>query len=291
MNEISNKKDNSKYGEVIAMLRASKGMGLKEMTGDDFTVSQLAKFEKGETNITVNKFFTLLKNSNIYLDEFQHIYNDYAVSEEITFQQDLVKAYSRRDFEKIEGILNFWKTKVINEPNNRGYRLNEIVVKSVLDSARGTHLTKKEILYLTEYLDSIKEWGRYEIWIFGNCLRHMDNESLKYYGDYILGRTNFYQTIHLNKQMTIRTLLNMIDTFLKRNNLSSAKKYINHLDQMNIPIDYFYEKIIFKYHVAFFEYLQKGDKSKSNMLKYAQIIKDVGYKQESDVLFEEIKSL
>lgn len=145
--------------------------------------------------------------------------------------------------------------------------------------------------FLTDYLDEVIEWGRYEIWIFANCLRFFDDNSLKYYGLYILGKTNFYQSVQLNKRMVIRVFLNLIDIFLKRNNLIFAKKYINHLDEMKISVDSMYEKIILQYHKGHYHYLQHYDSGKATMTKCAETLEEYGFLAEARNLYEEIKNL
>lgn len=49
-----------KIGKTVSILRENKRMNLKEMTAGAFSESQLAKFEKGETNLTVSKFLNFL---------------------------------------------------------------------------------------------------------------------------------------------------------------------------------------------------------------------------------------
>lgn len=61
-----------------------------------FSESQLAKFEKGETEITVGKLFTVLENSNVYLDEFQNLYNEYEQSYEYNYRHELAVAYAQK---------------------------------------------------------------------------------------------------------------------------------------------------------------------------------------------------
>ncbi|MQW24001.1 MULTISPECIES: helix-turn-helix domain-containing protein [unclassified Lactococcus] len=280
-----------KIGKTVSILRENKRMSLKEMTAGAFSESQLAKFEKGETNLTVSKFFKLLDNSNIYLDEFQHIYEDYVASEELKFQQELAEAYPKRDIKIIKKWLNYWHEKAKEEPEKKSNKINEIVVKSILAMTQESIVFKEDVLFLTDYLDEVSEWGRYEIWIFANCLRFFDDNSLKYYGLYILGKTNFYQSVQLNKRMVIRVFLNLIDTFLKRNNLIFAKKYINHLEEMKISIDFMYEKIILQYHKGHYHYLQHYDSGKATMTKCAETLEEYGFLAEARNLYEEIKNL
>ncbi|MGY3734010.1 transcriptional regulator [Lactococcus hircilactis] len=282
---------NLKTGKIIAFIRKTKHLKLKEMTGGSFSESQLAKFEKGETEITVGKLFTVLENSNVYFDEFQNLYNDYEQSNEYSYRHKLAIAYAQKNVEEIKEIQDFWKEKCQQKPDNKFYQINQIVVKINLAMVQNSKPYKKDITFLMNYLDSVDEWGRYELWIFGNCLRHFDDNALEYYGIQILGKANYYHSIHLNQQIVIRIFLNLIDTWLRRENLIQAFKYINHLNEIGISINFFYEKILFEYHKAHYKVLQKQKGAIEEMKKHAQILEDHGYSLEAKVLFEEIEKL
>ncbi|AYG01244.1 Rgg/GadR/MutR family transcriptional regulator [Lactococcus allomyrinae] len=287
---MDEKKD-LKLGKIISMLRRAKNLRLREVTQGYFSESLLARFEKGKSDITVEKFFVILKNSNIYLDEFQSIYNDYSMDEEEKFRTDLANAYSKRDIVKIKGILKFWESKVHEKPSVKYFKINETVIRIILAMAQNSVVLKKDVDFLMNYLEQVTEWGRYELWIFSNCLRFFDDNSLKYYGKYILGKTNFYQSIHLNQQLVIRTFLNIIDTFLRRGNLIFALKYINYLESINIQIDFFYEKIILNYHKAHYRVLQKQKSAINDMKKCVETLEYYGYGEEAKILYEEIENL
>ena len=282
---------NLKTGIIIAFIRETKHLKLKEMTGGDFSESQLAKFEKGETEITVGKLFTVLENSNVYLDEFQNLYNEYEQSDEYNYRHELAVAYAQKNIKVIKEIQNFWEEKCQQKPDNKFYQINKIVVKINLAMAKGSTVFKEDTDFLMNYLESISEWGRYELWIFGNCLRHFDDNALEYYGMQILGKANYYHSIHLNQQIVIRTFLNLIDTWLRRENLIQTFKYINHLKEIGISINFFYEKILFEYHKAHYKVLQKQNGAIEEMKKHAQTLEDYGYSVEAKALFEEIEKL
>ena len=279
-----------KIGQTMLFVRKNKQLKLREMTGGLFTESQLSKFEKGETDITVGKFFKLLEHANIYLDEFQHVYNDYVLAETMEFHQELAQAYRKRDLMTLQKWLFFWKDKAKYEPDLIGNKINEIVVSSVISAVKGSVVFKENITFLMDYLDNVKEWGRFEIWIFGNCLRFFDEEALKYYAGYLLGRTNFYWNMHLNKQLVIGTYLNIIDAFLKKGNLIFAKKYINYLNELEIGPNFFYEKITLTYHRAHYQFLQHKA-SKQGMINCAKTLEQYGFLIESRILFEEIDKI
>lgn len=282
---------NLKTGKIIAFIRETKHLKLKEMTGGDFSESQLAKFEKGETEITVGKLFTVLENSNVYLDEFQNLYNEYEQSYEYNYRHELAVAYTQKNIKVIKEIQSFWEEKYQQKSDNKFYQINKIVVKINLAMAKGSTVFKEDTDFLMNYLESVSEWGRYELWIFGNCLRHFDDNALEYYGMQILGKANYYHSIHLNQQIVIRTFLNIIDTWLRRENLIQAFKYINHLKEIGISINFFYEKILFEYHKAHYKVLQKQNGAIEEMKKHAQTLADYGFPLEAKALFEEIEKL
>ncbi|MCL2114033.1 MAG: transcriptional regulator [Streptococcaceae bacterium] len=282
-------KIDKKNGQIILMLRKSKNLKLKDVTGGEFSESLLAKFEKGESDITIGKFLIVLKNLNVFFDEFQSIYNDYVDSQELIFRWELAEAYSKRDIKKIKEILNFWNDKAEKNPGRKDYEINRIVVTAVLAMAQNSKVLESDIEIIMNYLESIKEWGRYEIWIFGNCLRFVDDNALTFYGLLILGKTNFYQSIHLNEQMVIRTFLNLIDTFLKRGNLIQAMKYINHVKRIGIGVEFLYEKLMLVYHEAYYQYLLGDKEALIKMKECVKTLELCGFDDEAKSLYTEIK--
>ncbi|MDR2977796.1 MAG: transcriptional regulator [Streptococcaceae bacterium] len=260
-----------KIGETYKMIRIAKSLTQKEVVGENFSTAQLSKFETGESSLTVEKFFVLLENSNIHLDEFQSIYNDYTLSESSIFRRELVTAYDSRNIQKLRGYFNFWKEKYELNPHQRYYKINQLVASSILSLALNSKVLRDDIVFLTDYLDSVTEWGRYELWVFGNCLNFFDSGTLEYYSQIILGNTGFYKNIHLNQQMVIRTFLNLIQVWLSRKNLIEAFKYIQNLKSNNlITLDFFYEKVMLKYHEGHYQYLQGHKQGKEIMINCAK---------------------
>ena len=70
-----------------------------------------------------------------------------------------------------------------------------------------------------------------------------------------------------------------------------AFKYINHLKEIGIGINFFYEKILFEYHKAHYKVLQKQNGAIEEMKKHAQTLADYGFLLEAKALFEEIERL
>ena len=89
----------------------------------------------------------------------------------------------------------------------------------------------------------------------------------------------------------IRTLLNIIDTWLNRAKPLKALKYIRYLENLSIPIDFFYEKILLDYQKAKFCYLRGEKQGKEEMFSCAQTIEKYGFRSEAELLYQEIKQM
>ncbi|EUJ26329.1 helix-turn-helix domain-containing protein [Listeria cornellensis] len=65
------------YGETIREIRLSKALTQKEVAGNIVSLSFYAKVEKGENNLSADKFFKILNKLNIEIDEFLFVHNDF----------------------------------------------------------------------------------------------------------------------------------------------------------------------------------------------------------------------
>lgn len=285
------KPQDKKIGKTFAMLRKSKKLTLKEVTGAEFSESQASKFEKGESELTISKFFTLLENSNIFLDEFRDVYNNYTDSELHLFSQKLAEAHSEKSRQKVKQLIKFWQEKTHEEPAKTYYHLNLTVTECVLSYITGSKVLEENIDYLMEYLDNVEEWGRYELWLFGNCLIFFDDNMLDYYGKIILGKTDFYKNVPHNQRMVLRTFLNLVDAWLQKGNLQQALKYINHLKDMKMNFDFLAERIMLSYHEGHYQYLFGNENGKNIMKKAAQTLEDYGFERKAEAMFKEIENL
>ncbi|VGV83187.1 MutR family transcriptional regulator [Streptococcus pyogenes] len=53
------------FGEILKTFRESKGLRLKDVAKAGISTSQLSRFEKGETDLTISTFMLILNESNM----------------------------------------------------------------------------------------------------------------------------------------------------------------------------------------------------------------------------------
>lgn len=249
-----------KSGPVYQSIRKSKHLAMTDVADSEISQSQISRFERGESSLTIDKFMRLLENTSVTLDEFESIYDNYSLSEEYAFREELAQAVETQNAAKVRAILKDWEAKHKAEPQKRYPRINCIVVKTVLSGLTNFAMPKDDVAYLKNYLMSVEDWGRYELWAFSNCIQLFNDATLNLVEASILGRVEFYKNLSVNNQLVIRTTLNLIAIFIQRKNFRLALKYITYLDNVHISIDFLYEKLMLRYNKGFYRY-RMGDKA------------------------------
>lgn len=68
---------NEKIGELYKELRLARGLKLKDIATKKLTVSQLSKFERGQSMLSADRFLLAISGLNMNFVEFAHAMDDY----------------------------------------------------------------------------------------------------------------------------------------------------------------------------------------------------------------------
>lgn len=186
-------------GENFRELRRARGLVLKDLGNSKVSASQIGKFERGQTSITVDKMFYIIDRMNITIEEFFHILNGYEGS---SFSQDMRtihSAFLKKDIVKIKKFIDKESVKI----NSIDFysRLNIIMFKNLARMLDKTiDIAEKDIEFLADYLISIDIWTEYEVVIFSNCMDILPVPLTISLGKDLLSRTAFYHNIPQNKK-------------------------------------------------------------------------------------------
>ena len=66
-----------KIGDIYKKFRESRGIKLKDVAKSGVSASQLSRFERGESDLTITKFILALDEINISIDEFMYAVHDF----------------------------------------------------------------------------------------------------------------------------------------------------------------------------------------------------------------------
>ncbi|MCS4488903.1 helix-turn-helix domain-containing protein [Streptococcus sciuri] len=263
-------------GKVFKIIRNSKQVSLRQAAGKCISAGQLSRFERNESHLTVDVFLNSLKRMNVSLEEFQYLYNSYYQINDVRLSEELSEAYVSKNMAKLNKMLACSR-KLMDEASDslelRTHTLNCIVIKTIMAYCNSdTTVTEHEITYLMEYLFSVEEWGRYELWLFTNTAGVLSIETLDTFSSEMLKRTQLYYSNSNNRRKIHQMLLNVINLSISRGRNDIAIKYIAHLDKLNILDTDMYEKLLLKYNKAYYSYSNGNNKALDVMKRCAEFL-------------------
>ena len=77
-------------GEVFKNLRTNRHISLKQISNERVSAAQISRFERGESDISLEKFLIALSNMHIEVSEFMDAVNNYQRTEQIRFMSALI---------------------------------------------------------------------------------------------------------------------------------------------------------------------------------------------------------
>ncbi len=174
-------------GKIFRELRQEKGLSLEKASEGVISISQLSHFERGKGDLTTGKFFALIKNIDVSIDEFSAILTNDASS--LLFEQ----AGRLEQAGKIDELVKLYENerKIYRKTNERQHQLNAIALKSMLiNYGKVKSLTTIEQEILENYFYEIEEWKPSNLRFFAIALTQLDNKSIVFYLDNILEQNN-----------------------------------------------------------------------------------------------------
>ena len=177
------------FGEIFKKFRESRGLKLKDVAKAGISTSQLSRFEKGETDLTISKFMLILDEINMPIDEFMYAVHDFRRDELNELLSRIRQYVSTHDINGMKKLL----FSLMEQENVSGkfHQLNIILLKIRLEDLSGEkYYSKGDLDYLTDYLFSVEYWGCYELLIFINTLDVLKHDVLwSYHGKCQGGQT------------------------------------------------------------------------------------------------------
>ena len=92
-------------GQVFKNLRTNRHISLKQISNERVSAAQISRFERGESDISLEKFLIALSNMHIEVSEFMDAVNNYQRTEQIRFMSALIPLEYERNiagFQKMQ---------------------------------------------------------------------------------------------------------------------------------------------------------------------------------------------
>ena len=164
-------------GTIFRELRLSKGMTLEEASKGIVSLPFLSKFERGEHEITSNKFIRLLSRLNISYREFELILGHLEGYSQTAFLQQLSTALVNNDLALLNQLYDDQKI-LLKQYSDSRFEHNLIIISQYINLLNGLPFEPHKIKKITDYLYRVEEWGEYELVLFGNSLNFIPIEKM-----------------------------------------------------------------------------------------------------------------
>lgn len=255
-------------GTVLYEFRVSRKMSLKQIADDTVSVSQISRFERGESDISFYKFLRILENMHVEVNEFMDAARGYDKTETIKFMGQMVPLEYKRDKAGFQRLFEEQREKYNKKPSVYQYHLNMILVQGFICKCDDSIPFPKEYMEeVTDYLFTVEKWQIYELILIGNLYLFMDISLLHRMGQEIINR---YSENGANKGLVIITLLNIWETCIHREALEVAEYYKKCIYPLIADETMLYERNI--YHFLLGMYLYKCGEKELGISKMEQAI-------------------
>lgn len=133
-------------GELVRKIRCSKKMTLQKVAKNVISPSTLAKFERGESNLSVESFLEVLQNLHISLHQFGFFYEN----EQIKKSEEFWHRFK-------EHTLKGEQLQLLNDSQNkRGFKYQ-------LKTAYSPNRSEADVMYFNEYFFEVDVWSLDEL--------------------------------------------------------------------------------------------------------------------------------
>lgn len=217
-------------GELFRELRIARGLKLKDVASDNLSVSQLSKFENGQTMLSSDKLLVAISGIHMSFSEFGYALNNYQEPEFFKFGEKIAELHSNQDIDNLKKMQVAYKKYESFDIYNR---LNLLVIKVAIYSLDNSYLiTDEDKEFLTGYLYEIEAWTEYELYIFGNTMSILSDNDLIFLGKAFEERSKLYSSLTSHKKNAEIVFLNLILILIERKKIYYAKYFMSKLEEM-----------------------------------------------------------
>ena len=170
-------------GAVFRQIRESRHISLEEATGGEFSRSMLSRFERGENDLTTQRFFQALQRIKTNLSEFSHL----AGIDQHSFIPKLLKEhYENMSLEHDQALYQSYQLAYQKHQKKEDF-LASIILKAQMELTS----SQEELDFLHDYLFSVTIWGNFELNLFSLTSHLFSSRLYRQYTEELVQREDF----------------------------------------------------------------------------------------------------
>lgn len=229
------------YGQVFRKIRINQKLTLREVAQDIVSISYLAKFETGQTNITLTIFLKLLSRINVKIEEFLYYCGDSTSDVFDRFVLEFSKHYRNNDIRELIKLKEH-EEYLYSLTGIKLHKINGIMIAAaVLDIDSSYLIPKEDFILISEYLFQIPYWSEYNLFVLSTTHAIIPNYLLQTLISEIKKQKNSNLISYTNVRPMIFLFHHVSITFLRNNDVKSAIE--SHKYALNmLETGFFFEK-------------------------------------------------
>ena len=220
------------FGATYKMIRKNKGFTMKEAAAGVVSTQSLAKFEKGETSISVNNLNGLLNNILVSWKELMNFHNGNNLDSLDTFDMKMQPIIYSNDYYRIEKEVNKLLENYEKHGQIKDYHaasLLQFVYYNLIEKETPTEGTES----ISNYLKQIDQWYQYENYLFASALTRLPEEEVKLYYKRVSKYFKKRKDRGLEDSKLVLELYYLtLSRFLHDRNLEESVKVVNHFEEL-----------------------------------------------------------
>ena len=247
-------------GKVFREFRTSGKYSLKEAAGESCSTSQLSRFELGESDLAVSRFFEILDNIHVTIENFMDKARDFQNHEHVTLMAKIIPLYYSNDIAGFQQLQNEQLNKAKSSTNPLYFELNWILLQGLICQRDASYsMEQSDLDKVADYLFQTEEWTMYELILFGNLYTFYNVDYVSRIGREVMEREEYYKEIGRHRKLVLILALNCYQHCLENQSFTDADYFEGYVAKLIGNGIKLYERNIFHY-IKGFSLYQRGQK-------------------------------
>lgn len=256
-------------GKVIRDIRISKNLPSNKVYKNILSRPAIARFEKGLSDTTVEKFFEIIDVLNITLEEFEVIYKK-EENKDLHYTRKYIEAYYNKDVVVLKQITIDAQNDYMITGNVK-FRHYQALVSLLIDDLSGTDDYGSDLNVLQDYLINCNNWGYYEVTLFTNTMSFYSNELI----DLVYSRAKntllMLKNLKRYRNEIALMLFNILEIKIVSKDVRKAVFYLKELNEIKDDVvDNMYIQAMIKYFKTILD-LINGNGQEDTILKIIEM--------------------
>lgn len=162
-------------GKVFREFRTSGNYSLKEAAGESCSTSQLSRFELGESDLAVSRFFEILDNIHVTIENFMDKARNFHNHEHVSMMAQIIPLYYSNDIAGFQKLQREQLEKSKSSTTPLYFELNWILLQGRIG---------REVMEREEFYQEISRHKRLVLILALNCYQHCLEHSSFYNANY-----------------------------------------------------------------------------------------------------------